>query len=168
VVRDENLMFEKFKKGEFDFHLVTVARKWVAEMDFDKIQKGWIQKRKIYQFEPNGVYGLAINMRHPPLDDVRVRKALAYLYNRPVFMEKLFFNEYLDMNSYFPGSPYENPNNEKVSYDPEKAAQLLAEAGWTTRNAHGVFVRENLPFTLTLLYFSKPSERHTSPFFKKI
>lgn len=164
VVRDENLMFEKFKKGEFDFHLVTVARKWVAEMDFDKIQKGWIQKRKIYQFEPNGVYGLAINMRHPPLNDVRVRKALAYLYNRPVFMEKLFFNEYLDMNSYFPGSPYENPNNEKISYDPEKAAQLLAEAGWTARNAHGVLVRENLPFTLTLLYFSKPSERHLTIF----
>ena len=164
VVRDENLMFEKFKKGEFDFHLVTVARKWVTEMDFDKIQKGWIQKRKVYQSAPNGVYGLAMNMRRPPLDDVRVRKALAYLYNRPVFMEKLFYNEYLDMNSYFPGSPYENPNNEKIGYDPEKAAELLAEAGWTTRNAQGILVRDNIPFTLTLLYFSKPSERHLTIF----
>ncbi len=46
----------------------------------------------------------------------------------------------------------------------EKAAQLLAEAGWTARNAYGVLVKKNLPFTLTLLYFSKPSERHLTIF----
>ncbi len=164
VVRDENLMFEKFKKGEFDYHVVSIARKWVEEMDFDKIQKGWIQKRKVYTFEPSGVYGIAMNMRRPPFDDVRVRKALAYLYNRPVFMEKLFFNEYLDMYSYFPGSIYENPNNEKIEYDPEKARQLLAEAGWKERNEQGILVKDGQTFTITLLYTSKPSERHLTIF----
>jgi microcin C transport system substrate-binding protein len=164
VVRDENLMFEKFKKGEFDYHVVSVARKWVEEMDFDKIQKGWIQKRKVYTFEPSGVYGIAMNMRRPPFDDVSVRKALAYLYNRPVFMEKLFFNEYIDMYSYFPGSIYENPNNEKIEYDPEKARQLLAEAGWKERNEQGILVKDGQTFSITLLYTSKPSERHLTIF----
>ena len=77
--------------------MVGVARKWIQEMDFDKIQTGWIQKRKIYTLDPSGHAGLAINMRRPPLNDVKVRKALAYLYDRPLFMEKLFFNEYINM-----------------------------------------------------------------------
>jgi microcin C transport system substrate-binding protein len=164
IVRDQTLMFEKFKKGELDFYYVNIAREWVQETNFDKIQKGWIQKRKIYTFQPRGVYGIALNMRRPPLDDVRVRKALAYLYNRPVFMEKLFFNEYVNMYSYFPGSIYGNPDNEKIEYDPEKARQLLAEAGWSERNNQGILMKDGQTLTLTLLYTDKGSERHLTIF----
>ncbi len=164
VVRDRNLTLEKFKKGEFDFYVVAVARKWVNEMNFDKIQSGWIQKRKVFSFQPNGVYGVAMNMRHPPVDDVRIRKALAYLYNRPLFMEKLFFNEYINMYSYFPGSIYENPNNEKIDYDPEKSRGLLIEAGWKERNDQGILVKDGQTLTLTLLYGSQSSERHLTIF----
>jgi len=164
IVRDRNLEFEKFKKGEFDFYIVNVAREWVNNTNFDKVQKGWIQKRKVFTFEPNGVYGLAMNMRRPPFDDVRVRKALAYLYNRPLFMEKLFFNEYFYMNSYYPGSIHENPNNEKIEYDPEKARKLLAEAGWKERNDQGILVKDGQLFTITLLYNWPSSERHLTIF----
>ena len=164
VVRDENLEFEKFKKGEFDFYVVGIARRWVEETDFDKVRNGWIQKRKIYSLKPNGHSGLAINMRRSPLDDVRVRKALAYLYNRPLFMEKLFFNEYISMYSYFPGSINENPANEKIDYNAEKAAQLLAEAGWTERNKQGILLKDGQTFTLTALYYNKVFDRHLTIF----
>ena len=164
VVRDENLEFEKFKKGEFDFHLVGIARKWVEETDFDKVQKGWIQKRKIFTEKPSGHSGLAINMRRSPLNDVRARKALAYLFNRPLFMEKLFFNEYLTMYSYFPGSMYENPTNEKIDFNPEKARTLLAEAGWKERNDQGLLVKDGQPFVITVLYYNKVFERNLTIF----
>jgi len=164
IIRDQNLNFEKFKKGELDYYYVNVSREWVEEMDFEKIQKGWIQKRKIYTFDPNGHYGLAINMRRAPFDDVRVRKALAHLYNRPAFMEKLFFNEYQNMNSYFPGSIYENPKNEEPGFDPEKAQALLEEAGWSERNNQGILVKDGQPFSFTLLYSQKSSERYLTIF----
>ncbi|MCP4402685.1 MAG: ABC transporter substrate-binding protein [bacterium] len=160
VVRDRNLIFEKFKKGEFDYYVVGVARKWVEEMNFDKIQHGWIQKRKVFTFEPNGVSGLALNMRQAPFDDVRIRKTMAYLYNRPLFMDKLFFNEYVNTYSYFPGSIYENPTNERVNYDPEKAQALLEEAGWKERNSQGILEKDGKPFIVTALYGDKTSERH--------
>jgi microcin C transport system substrate-binding protein len=160
VVRDQNLMFERFKKGELDFYYVNISKEWKENTDFDKVQKGWVQKRKIYTAQPEGVAGLALNMRRPPLDDIRVRKALAYLYNRPVFMEKLFYNEYEDTYSYFPGSVYENLNNEKIGYDPEKASQLLAEAGWSERNENGILVKDGKPLVLNVLYSQKTSERY--------
>ena len=45
-------------------------------------------------------------------------------------IEKIAFNQYIPLNSYYPGTIYENPNNPKPAYDPQKALQLLAEAGW--------------------------------------
>ncbi len=64
------------------------------------------------------------------------------------------------MYSYFPGSIYENPANEKIEYDPAKASQLLQEAGWQERDAQGWLVKDGQPFTVTLLYGDKQSERH--------
>ena len=65
-----------------------------------------------------------------------MRTRIAHLLNRELLIEKLFFNEYMPMNSYFSGN-YENPNNPKIPYDPQLAVTLLAEAGWKDRDAQG-------------------------------
>lgn len=142
VVSEEALRFEKFKKGELDYYFVTRAQWWVEQTDFDKVKKGWIQKRKVYTKEPQGASGLAFNMRKPPFDDVRVRRAFAHLFNREKLMEKLFFGEYEFIDSYWPGSVYANPDNPEVRYNPRRAAQLLEEAGYKSRNADGFLVKE--------------------------
>ena len=144
VVKDNNaLIFEKFKKGECDFYTVSAAREWVEETDFDAVQKGWIQKHKIYSEKPAGTSGYAFNMRKWPFDDKRVRMAFSYLYNREKMNEEMYYNEYAMMNSLYSGSVYENPNNEKVVYNPEKAVKLLKEAGYTERNSDGWLVNED-------------------------
>ena len=63
--------------------------------NFDRVQRGLIQKRKIFNDNPSGVAGLAFNTRKPPFDDIRVRKALTLLQNRQLLIERLFFNEYV-------------------------------------------------------------------------
>ncbi len=144
VVKDNNaLMFEKFKKGESDFYTVAAAREWVEETDFDAVKKGWVQKRKIYSEKPAGTSGYAFNMRKWPFDDKRVRMAFTYLYNREKMNEEMYYSEYSMMNSLYSGSVYENPNNEKVKYNPEKAVKLLKEAGYTKRNEDGWLVHED-------------------------
>ena len=99
------------------------------------IKRGLNQKRKIFNDEPQGIQGIAINTRREPYNDVRVRKALRHLFNRELMIQKLAFNEYVPLDSMFPFSVYENPNNEKIKYDPQLALQLLAEAGWKDRDA---------------------------------
>lgn len=158
VVRDQNLAFEMFKKGDIDHFFVNVSRMWIEEMDFDRIQQGAIQKRKIHNSNPNGIQGLAFNMRNPPLDDIRVRKALTFLLNREQLIEKLFYNEYEPQNSYYAGSLYENPDNPKNEYDPEQALLLLADAGWDSRDSQGRLVRNGQPLAVEVLYASKASE----------
>ena len=160
VVRDRNLEFEMLKKGDLDYFSINRAQMWVEELDFDKIQRGLIQRRKVFNHRPQSIQGVAFNMRRPPYDDVRVRKALRHLYNRELMIEKLAYNEYQPMDSFFPGSIYANPQNESIAYDPQKAVALLAEAGWHERNDRGLLVRNGAPLTLELLYYSRSSEKY--------
>lgn len=144
VVKDNpTLEYEKFKKGEQDFYTVSQARRWVEETNFEDVQKGWVQKRRIYSQKPSGTGGYALNMREAPFDDKNVRYAFAYLFDREKLIEELFYNEYIVQNSLYAGSVYENPNNEQIEYNPEKAMQLLAESGWKERNDDGWLVNEN-------------------------
>jgi microcin C transport system substrate-binding protein len=158
VVRDEKLAFEMFKKGDLDHYFVNVSRMWVEELNFDKVQRGLIQKVKVFNDEPRAFGGIAFNTRRAPFNDIRIRMAVAHLFNRPLLIEKIFFNEYVPLNSYHPGSIYENPNNPKMEYDPKKALELLAQAGYATRDAQGRLVRNGVPLTIELMYSTKNSE----------
>ena len=160
VVRDPNLVFEMVKRGDLDYQFIARAQTWVEELNFDKIQNGQMQKRKVWNHESQSIAGMAFNTRRPPYDDVRVRKALRHLFNRELMIEKLMFGEYVPLNSAFPGSIYENPNNEKLKYDPQAAVQLLADAGWKERNARGQLVKNGTPLSLELLYNDRQFERY--------
>lgn len=164
VVRDRNLEFEIFKRGDIDYYYVQRASRWVEELDYANIQRGLNQKRKIFNHNPQGVQGVAMNTRRAPYDDIRVRKALRHLFNRESMVEKLMYNEYEMMDSIYPGSIYENPNNEKIRYDPEEALRLLAEAGWSTRDNTGRLTRNGTPLTLEITYYDQSSERFLTIF----
>lgn len=160
VVRDENLAFEMFKKGELDVYPVARARRWVEELNFDNIQRGLVQKRRIFNNEPQGFQGFAFNTRRPPFDDFRVRKALTLLLNRRQLIEKIMFNQYEPQNSYYVGTAYENPNNPTNKYDPQEALRLLTEVGWNSRDSQGRLVNNDVPLQIELLYTTKTFEPH--------
>lgn len=150
VVRDERLELEKFKKGEVDLYIIRRAQWYEEEFKFEEVKRGLVQVRRIFTDEPQGVSGLIFNMRKPPFDDAKVREAFGYLFNREGLVKNLMYNAYVMIDSYYPGSVYENPNNPKVRYNPEKAAQLLAEAGYTKRNSEGILVNEKTGKPLVL------------------
>jgi microcin C transport system substrate-binding protein len=165
VVRDRGLEFEMFKKGDLDSYTVNRASMWVQELDFDNIKRGLIQKRKIFNHNPQGVQGIAINTRREPFTDIRVRKAIRHLFNRESLISSIMFNEYVISDSTYFGSVNENPNNEKVRYDPQKAVQLLAEAGWKDRDSSGRLMKNGRPLTFEVVYADKASsERILTPF----
>lgn len=168
VVGDLGLALEKAKAGEIDYYTVPKAQWWAEELvpkKVDAIERGLIQKRKFFNHEPVGTAGLALNTTRAPLDDLRVRKALAHLRDRDTLIEKLFFNEYEPLTSYYQNGDGQNMSNVPVEYDPYRAVELLEEAGWTEigpdgirRNAAG----ERLEFSL--MYRSVLSETSLTVF----
>ena len=164
VVVYEESKLEAFKRGDVDFIRVNRAQQWAEEFHFDEVERGLIQKRKIYNDNPQGVNGLVFNMRKAPFDNPKVREGFVYLFNRERLVKDIMYNEYVMTNSYYPGSVYENPNNPKVEYDPEKGLALLREAGYTERNREGILVHEEtglpLRFEMPIL---KNSRRILAP-----
>ena len=139
VIRDEELKYEKFKKAELDFFRVSRAQRWVEELPQEQIiQKGWVRQRRIHHKAPVGFAGFAFNMRKPPFDDRRVRLAFAHLFNRERLIERLFFNQYEMINSTYPGRDWgAGDTNPTIRFDPDRATELLAEAGYRERDRDG-------------------------------
>ena len=138
VVKDNDaLEFEKLKKGETDFKEISRSRRWIEECDFEATQKGWLKKQKVYSDRPAGTGGYFFNMRKWPFNDKQVRYAFSYLYNREQMNREMYYNEYDMQNSLYSGTIYENPDNPKFQYNPQKAIELLKKAGYTKRNKEG-------------------------------
>jgi microcin C transport system substrate-binding protein len=161
VVKDEVLDYEKFKHGDIDVHSENISKRWATETNFDKINKGYILKRQIWTEKAQGIQGFALNQRTWPFDDKRVRLAMFYLYPRQTFIDRLFYGQYLHIDSLWPNSAYQSPKNVPIRYDPPKARKLLEEAGYTKRNEEGILVdKEGRALELSLNYSSKSSEKY--------
>lgn len=164
VVSDETLTYEKFKKGEIDVYSVNRAQWWAEKTDFEEVKRGIVQKRKIYNQNPGGLSGIVLNMRKPPFDDIKVRKAFAMLYDRKTFNEKLFFNSYTPTKSHFSGTVYENPNNPVVNYNLDSAILLLEEAGWKEKNKDGYRMKDGKVFEIEMSFTQPSQERYFTIF----
>ncbi len=165
VVLDDRLAFEKAGKGDLDFYLVNTAKWWVEDLpQLEGVKKGHLIRQKIYTKAPVGIQGLAFNIRKPPLDDVRIRKAIAHLFDRKTMVEKFAYNEYELSKSYFAGSDAENPDNQLVEFSPEKATKLLADAGWSKRGSDGILVKDGKRLSVKLSYSSKFFEKYYTSF----
>ena len=165
VVMDPQLAFEKLKKGELDVFHVQKAQWWAEEIPkMDAVDRGLILPRKFYNDRPVGVSGMAINMRRAPLDDVSVRLALQHLYDRETMIEKLFFNEYLPLVSYYQHGGYASPTNQYLGYDEVAAVALLEKAGWKELDAQGYRIKGGKRLQLSVQYASPLSERSLTVF----
>lgn len=158
-VSDESLEYEKFKKGEIDIVTVRRVSSWKDKFDFDEVSRGLILKRRIFNEKLSGIQGISINTRKAPYDDIRIRKALFYAFDRNKFNDKFFSNSYNLMNSYFAGSEYENPSNPKFGFNLDSAGSLLSEAGWTEKNQDGYLLKNGKIFEIDMP-FQKGMDRY--------
>lgn len=73
---------------------------------------------------------LAINNTKPPLDDIRVRRALAHAIDRQAVIDGAMFGYGTPIGSHFaPHNPAYVDLTGRYAYDPDAAKALLAEAG---------------------------------------
>jgi microcin C transport system substrate-binding protein len=158
---DTENAFESFKRGMIDVFPVYMARIWVNETTGPAYDKNWIVKQKIYNQNPIGFQGFAMNMRRAPYDDVRVRKALAYLLNREKMNATIMYNQYFLHKSYYEDL-YDDANpcpNPSFGFEKERARELLAEAGWTANPETGLLEKDGKPFVINFLTRDPSSDK---------
>ncbi len=118
-----------FLKGDLD--MIEAAR--LPGWNDDLLRQ--MPKARLDATKPGSTNVIFFNMTRKPFDDVRVRKALRYAIDRTVFQQAfgILYGEVWGINPpQFPGALQhdEVPADLRYDYDPAKAKQLLAEAGF--------------------------------------
>ena len=163
-MNDQTKALEAFKKQDINAYAIYTSSIWMKQTDFDAIQKGWAVKQRIFNKEPIGFQGMAINLRKPQFQDVRVRRALNMLLNREAMNEKYMYNQYFLLNSYYPDlwEGNQNPTAPLYKFNPDSARALFAEAGYKV-NAQGVLEKDGKPFAINFIT-SQEDLRHLTLF----
>lgn len=147
IIPDLSTQFLELKSGSLDdmsltpqqYLFQTKGQKWETEF----------QKFKYLAF--SYTY-LAFNMESPFFGDVRVRKAVNYALDKEEIVKGVLLGlGYPAMGPYKPGTWVHNDKLKPYGYHPEKAMQLLKEAGWTDTDGDGVLDRDGKPFSFTII-----------------
>ena len=94
---------------------------------------------------------IGYNMRRPIFQDVRVRKALGMAINVEEIIDYVLYAQAERTTGPYPKqTEFYDPTVEPLSYDPEGALTLLADAGWR-RNAEGWLEKNGQPLAFTLI-----------------
>jgi len=158
---DNENAFEALKKRKLDFYPVYAVRLYEKETGTEAFKRNWLLRRRVRNRAPIGFQGFAMNMRRFPFDDVRVRKAMAALLDRETMNRTMMNNAYFMLKSYYTDL-YDGNHpcpNELHAYDPEKAAKLLAEAGWRKDPADGCLRKDGRKFAFTFLSRSSTEDK---------
>lgn len=99
------------------------------------------------------VAGIAINLSHPPLDDVRVRRALAMAIDRAGIARRITLGQYPVTNVLQPQFSWAyDPSVREPAFDPRGAERLLAAAGWRP-GPSGIREKNGKPLQLVYVAF---------------
>ena len=102
--RDENTLFEAFKKGLVDVMREGDPTRWATGYEFPAVADGRVIKEGFETGTPKGMFGFVFNTRRRPFDDVRLREAFGYLFDFEWINKNLYFGLYRRSSSYFEGS----------------------------------------------------------------
>ncbi|MCR5859658.1 extracellular solute-binding protein [Mesorhizobium sp. J428] len=102
--RDDNAMFEAFKKGLIDVHLEADSSRWAKDYGFPAVAEGKVIKDTFRSGVPSGMLGFVLNSRRPVLQDKNLRRALADLLDFEWVNANLFSNSFTRTKSFYDNS----------------------------------------------------------------
>jgi len=153
IIASQDKAFEMFRQGELDFFVGGLPRYWYDKAEIPEVHKGYIERHVFYNEFPQVTWGIRINESKPPLDNLEVRLGINYAMNFEKVIEVDFRGDKSRMNSLVSGyGKFTNPDVKARAFDPVKAREHFAKAGYTTPGPDGILQNaegKRLSFTLT-------------------
>jgi len=146
LIPDLSTMFLELKAGSIDMMGLTPIQ-YTKQTNTDFFKNNF-QK---FRYPVFAYTYMGFNLKHPFFQDKRVRQAIAYAIDKSEIIDVVLFGLGSPATGpYVPNTwPY-NPNVKKYEYNPEKAKQLLKEAGWEDTDGDGLLDKDRNPFRFTI------------------
>ena len=114
--RDANAYFEAFKAGLYDVRSENDPSRWQTGYDIPAVRDGRIVKESFADGLPKLSSAFVFNTRRPIFADIRVREAIALLFDSEWVNRNFFFGLYRRSASFFDDSElsaYHRPADER-------------------------------------------------------
>jgi peptide/nickel transport system substrate-binding protein len=149
IITNDDSALMVLKKGELNFIERLTRVQWLKQTNSPDFTEHF---NKVHYDYPSYSY-IGWNLRKPLFQDQRVRRALTLLNNRPAMLRDVFYcMGTIQAGPMYAKSQYADPTLQPLPFDPERAKQLLAEAGWKDKNAEGVLTKDGVPFRFELSF----------------
>ena len=103
----------------------------IPNSEFKYWTRSSIWKPYIHKLEELGLYYLAMNVDRPPFNDIRVRQAATLAIDRETIIKRVLHNSAtLALGAIPPRLSAYDSSRQTLPYDPDRARQLLREAGY--------------------------------------
>jgi len=121
-LKDRGALLAQLKTGDVD----------VADIEPLEVKEIEAQPHlQVFKYFAAGVTYLAYNTTRPGLDEVPVRQAMNYAVDRQVIIDQVLLGEGRPMATDVPSDSWAyNPGARQYEFNPNKARQLLDDAGW--------------------------------------
>ncbi|HEY5227053.1 MAG TPA: ABC transporter substrate-binding protein, partial [Opitutaceae bacterium] len=156
VIRDPDKAVESFLHGDIDILYPVTTQDWYSKVPDNQatVESGFTVKTTFYNRIPPPDWGLWLNTSKPGLDDLNVRLGIEYASNFALVCQQYFRGNATRQNTNSDGYGWDtNPAVRPRPFDPEKAREYFAKAGYTVQGPDGILTNahgDRLAFTITL------------------
>lgn len=156
---DAAIALKDAKRGDFDIIPALIPAHYPEQANAPGIAAAFSP----LELRPVRLRTLAFNAKKTPLDDVRVRHALALLVDRKQISER-----YLDRLArpalwpIWPGGLISGPEPPVPAFDPKTAGALLDAAGWIDTDKNGIRDKAGVELKLTMVGIERLTPRDPS------
>jgi peptide/nickel transport system substrate-binding protein len=162
IIQDNAASIVSAKNKEIDMMAVVVPQDFYKNLASAE-EYGL---KRVTPSEPSFSY-IGWNHNSPLFNDKKVRLALSYLIDRKTLIDKILYGYGVEIQSpiYYKQEKFINRDLPIIPYDPEKAKQLLSEAGWKDSNGDGILDKmingKRVDFKFTFLLNTNPVRQQT-------
>ncbi|MBV8364235.1 MAG: peptide ABC transporter substrate-binding protein [Candidatus Eremiobacteraeota bacterium] len=142
-IPDENTMVNQIRGRELDWFFAA------SEISYNEL-KNVPNIRTVISIQ-NSYRGMLINTESPLVSDRRVRQAIAYGIDKEAIVSKATYGAAHAATEDLPSFMWAyDPHVQRYAYNPAKAKQLLAQAGWSP-GPDGILVKDGKRMQLALV-----------------
>lgn len=136
------------KSGQIDFMENMSTLQYLTMTNQDKFLNSYVKGT----FTIPSYNYIGWRNTHPIFNDKRVRMAMSMMVRRDDVRDKLLFGLAENVNSnFFRYGPDYDSTLKDIPFDPERAQEMLREAGWTEVGRDGILRKDSLRFSFELL-----------------
>lgn len=143
VISDMNALQADLRSGRVDLAPLPTS---LSPNDVQLLEND--PNLQVFRSRGSNINLLTFNTTHAPLDNIRVRQAIAYALDRERMIHELTLDQVIIAHSILPVECWAYSSGQKYSFDPATAKRLLDEAGLKDPDGDGPQMRFEKPLVL--------------------